>query len=492
VVYPAGLVISDQRVFVSAGVNDSDFALCRGELADLTTDMVAVRAARVIHLDRDAKNLLSPKSVKPISPKIPVFWWYAKGNLINSKISHALFEHGNFGDDASPLLVSKLSGIEPRRVVAGEKKLLAIGSILHRAGDGDIVWGSGLKSETALDSHPGGNILVTAVRGPKTLKVLEQAGWDTSKIKAMFDPGVLLRHIFADHLANYDISKNKRFGKIRIIPHFKDDLVFKRQRPDLIRHFISADNDPLRMLEQMLGAELVLSSSLHGLIFAESLGIPAIWVDSPGGEAHFKYLDYYEGTERFGVQVAANLTEALTAQAPAIPKFDFEKLLATFPAKEIAELANTRLPMASSEMVGAKARKAHREDFEHSTSNSVVVRSETLWVMGTKGSISLAPVDIEGDYSAVTLTLKPAVVVSTKAGFTVKVSVENGSSTIVHWVAGNREPKEVQLPVSRQMWNEGITITVKANSIGMGAGRISPKNIGLSIGVLSIGSAIPG
>ena len=492
VVYPAGLVISDQKVFVSAGVNDSDFALCRGELADLTTDMVAVRAARVIHLDRDAKNLLSPKSVKPISPKIPVFWWYAKGNLINSKISHALFEHGNFGDDASPLLVSKLSGIEPRRVVAGEKKLLAIGSILHRAGDGDIVWGSGLKSETALDSHPGGNILVTAVRGPKTLKVLEQAGWDTSKIKAMFDPGVLLRHIFADQLANYDISKNKRFGKIRIIPHFKDDLVFKRQRPDLIRHFISADNDPLRMLEQMLGAELVLSSSLHGLIFAESLGIPAIWVDSPGGEAHFKYLDYYEGTERFGVQVAANLTEALTAQAPAIPKFDFEKLLATFPAKEIAELANTRLPMASSEMVGAKARKAHREDFEHSTSNSVVVRSETLWVMGTKGSISLAPVDIEGDYSAVTLTLKPAVVVSTKAGFTVKVSVENGSSTIVHWVAGNREPKEVQLPVSRQMWNEGITITVKANSIGMGAGRISPKNIGLSVGVLSIGSAIPG
>jgi len=137
----------------------------------------------------------------------------------------------------------------------------------------------------------------------------------------MFDPGVLLRHIFADRLAKYDVKKNNRFGKIRIVPHFKDELVFKRQRPDLLKHFISPDGEPLKILESMLGAELVIASSLHGIIFAESLGIPAIWITSPGGEAQFKYLDYYEGTSRFGVKPIETIGEALSATPPPLPVF---------------------------------------------------------------------------------------------------------------------------------------------------------------------------
>ena len=492
VVYPTGLVISGEKVFISAGVNDSDLALIEGTVEDLTKGMTSARVTSVNHIHRSKKHSVSPQRVASITPKIPVFWWYAKGNVMNSTISHAVFEHGNFGDDASPLLVTKLSGIESRRVAAGERKLLAIGSILHRANDGDIVWGSGLKSDEALDEHPGGNILVTAVRGPKTLKVLEKAGWDTSNIKAMFDPGVLLRHIWAERLAKYDVKKNNRLGKIRIVPHFKDELVFKRQRPDLIKHFISADGDPLRILEKMLGAELVISSSLHGIIFAESLGIPAIWIDSPGGEAHFKYLDYYEGTGRVGVQAIPTITEALESQAPEVPEFDFEKLLATFPEKEITELANNRMPQAAAEMVGGKARKDYREDFEFSSSKSVVERNGNLWIVGTKGTVQLAPLDIDGLYSAVNLTLIPAVVLNAKRGFTAKVSVEGGTSTTVHWANGSREPKVVQLPVSKEMWNKGLKISIKANSVGMGGGRVSVRNVGMSLSVASIGAAIPG
>jgi hypothetical protein len=492
VVYPTGLVINDRKVFISAGINDSDLALISGTLEDLTTGMLAARVAHVMHIDRSAKSLVLPRKVPVITTKIPVFWWYAKGNVINSNISNAVFQYGNFGDDASPLLVTKLSGIESRRVVPGEKKLLAIGSILHRAKDGDIVWGSGLKSDEALDSHPGGDILVTAVRGPKTLKVLERAGWDTSNIKAMFDPGVLLRHIYADRLAQYDMNQNKRFGKIRIVPHFKDDLVFKRQRPDLIKHFISADGDPLRILESMLGADLVISSSLHGIIFAESLGIPAIWLDSPGGEGHFKYLDYYEGTGRVGVQVVPTLSEALSAQPPELPEFDFEKLLATFPAKEIAELASKRMPMATGEIIGGKARSSYREDFEHSTSKSLVLRNGALWMLGIRGTILLAPLEIDGDFSAVKITMVPAVLAKTRAGFKVKVSLEGGASATVQWENGSRVPKEIQLPVSKEIWNQGVRISLKANAVGMGGGRISLKNVGMSLGIISVGIGIPG
>lgn len=492
VVYPTGLVINGDDVAISAGLNDSDMTLVRGTLKDLSSGMSAAKTTEITVIDRTGKTSVAPLSVGKITPKIPVFWWNSQGNLINSAISTDVFKFGNFGDDASPLLVSKLSGVQSRRVVKGERKLLAIGSILHGAKDGDIVWGSGLKSEEALDEHPGGNIFVTAVRGPKTLKVLERAGWDTSNIKAMFDPGVLLKHIFADRLAKYDVEKNKRLGKIRIVPHFKDELVFKRQRPDLLKHFISPDGDPVKILESMLGAELVISSSLHGIIFAESLGIPSIWISSPGGEAQFKYLDYYEGTSRFGIEPIATIDEALNSQPPALPTFDFEKLMATFPKEEIAKLTQKRMPKATEEMVGAKARKSYREEFEHSTSKSVVVRNGSLWVSGTKGSVALAPVEIQGDYADVKVTLYPAIVLKSKKGFTVKVSVDGGPSTTVNWKNGARAPKKVQLPVSREVWNKGVVISVKANSVGLGGGQLSPKNIRLSVALTSIGAVVQG
>jgi hypothetical protein len=492
VVYPTGLVISGEQVWISAGIDDSEMTLVQGTLKDLHSGMVPARSGQIVHIDRSGKNDIAPMSVDSIPPKIPVFWWRAQGNLINSAISHHTFKHGNFGDDASPLLVTRISGLESRRVLPGDKKLLAIGSILHRAKDGDIVWGSGLKSEDALDEHPGGNILVTAVRGPKTLKVLEKAGWDISNVKEMFDPGVLLKHLYADRLAKYDVSKNERFGKIRIVPHFKDELVFKRQRPDLLKHFISPDGDPLRILESMLGAELVVSSSLHGIIFAESLGIPAIWLSSPGGEAQFKYLDYYEGTSRFGIKPIETIAEALVAQPPALPVFDFEKLLATFPAKEIETLANNRKPLSGDEMVGGKARKVYREDFEHATSKSVVDRYGIFWVKGKKGTIALAPLEINGNFTDVTLTLAPARLLKTKKGFTVNVSIDGGPSTSLTWKNGSRDPKQIQLPVSKELWARGVKVSLKASAVGVGGWSLTPKNLGLSVSVTAIGSAVQG
>ncbi len=490
VVYPTGLVISGDQVWISAGIDDSEMTLVQGTLKDLTSGMLPARKGQAVHIDRTGQNVVAPMSVASIPPKIPVFWWRAQGNLINSAISHHTFKHGNFGDDASPLLVSRISGLESRRVFPGDKKLLAIGSILHRAKDGDIIWGSGLKSEDALDEHPGGNILVTAVRGPKTLKVLEKAGWDISNVKEMFDPGVLLKHLYADRLAKYDVSKNERFGKIRIVPHFKDELVFKRQRPDLLKHFISPDGDPLNILESMLGAELVISSSLHGIIFAESLGIPAIWLSSPGGEAQFKYLDYYEGTSRFGIQPIDTIADALVAQPPALPVFDFEKLLATFPEKEITKLAQSRMPLSDDEMVGGKARKVYRDDFEHSTSKSVVDRYGILWVKGKKGTIALAPLQINGNFTDVTMTLVPAKVLKTKKGFTVTISVDGGPSTTLNWKDGSRDPKQIQLPVSKEVWASGVKLSFKASTVGVGGWMLTLKNIGLSVSITAIGSAV--
>jgi hypothetical protein len=102
VIYPTGLVISGENVWVSAGVNDSDLTLTKGTLKDLTAGMVPANISHVMDVDRSMEKKINPLSVAEIPPKIPVFWWYAKGNVMNSVISAAKFRYGNFGDDASP------------------------------------------------------------------------------------------------------------------------------------------------------------------------------------------------------------------------------------------------------------------------------------------------------------------------------------------------------------------------------------------------------
>ena len=120
------------------------------------------------------------------------------------------------------------------------------------------------------------------------------------------------------------------------------------------------------MVVWVLGCELVLSSSLHGVIFAEAFGVPARWVQRPGStrsESWFKYVDYYSayrpalarayarvridrlsnatnsfpaapviGLAPFGVQPASTWEEGgRMGGAPGIEHFDAALLLESFP-----------------------------------------------------------------------------------------------------------------------------------------------------------------
>ena len=71
-------------------------------------------------------------------------------------------------------------------------------------------------------------------------------------------------------------------------------------------HFLKTSLPWRAMLEALLPCQLVISSSLHGIIFAEAFGIPARWL-APRDVAHlerssyvtegwFKYVDYYAST----------------------------------------------------------------------------------------------------------------------------------------------------------------------------------------------------
>ena len=101
--------------------------------------------------------------------------------------------------------------------------------------------------------------------------------------------------------------------RVGIVPHYVD--VNEPILAELLRRFPSArlvpvSAPPRKFLQQLADCDLVLSSAMHGLIAADSLGIPNAWMRLSdrltGGE--WKFRDYYSV---FGIEPAALKPEQL-------------------------------------------------------------------------------------------------------------------------------------------------------------------------------------
>ena len=74
--------------------------------------------------------------------------------------------------------------------------------------------------------------------------------------------------------------------------------------------FQSLINKTIQRSSDIFNTELILSSSLHGVILAEAYGIPAVLIRNEN-EPLFKYKDYYMGTGRDKVVFAKSIKEGL-------------------------------------------------------------------------------------------------------------------------------------------------------------------------------------
>jgi pyruvyltransferase len=78
-------------------------------------------------------------------------------------------------------------------------------------------------------------------------------------------------------------------------------------------------------------SDFVTGSSLHAIVIAESLGIPARLITS-GAEPAFKYDDYFQGSGRAGFEPAGSVKEALALGGEPPISWDSGTLLGAFPA----------------------------------------------------------------------------------------------------------------------------------------------------------------
>ncbi|MCA1379256.1 MULTISPECIES: polysaccharide pyruvyl transferase family protein [Bradyrhizobium] len=245
-------------------------------------------------------------------PHVDLFFWRPDDGTIN------------FGDHLSIVVVDHLLrqfGYTLADEVPRQARLFAIGSVLHYARNGDVIWGSGVNGRPGQGdlNHRVQNLDVRAVRGPRTREVLQRRGIAVPEVFG--DPALLLPQLFPN----------------RFRPTAKKPWVFVPNLHDLNIVDPAADTvvSPLgswnRRIDAILEAELVLASSLHGIIVAEAFGIPARYVRLSSGEAEFKYHDYYEGTGRFAVEFATSIDEGREMGGAARLNFDHRALMSAFP-----------------------------------------------------------------------------------------------------------------------------------------------------------------
>lgn len=240
----------------------------------------------------------------------------------------------NWGDDLNPWLFNKLTRRLPIYCPHQDvPRLLMAGSILERSGPHDACWGTGFISE--FQEKPPTLKIAHALRGPLSRDVLLRNGIEAASIYG--DPGLLA----SDWVPCSNIKKFSR----GVIPHYVDhdqgSLLCKEINANLISVSLGIEEFVLRISE----ADIIFSSSLHGIICAESLGIPAVWVrfsdNLIGGD--FKFHDYIAGTDRLVKKIHAwdlrrdGLTKLFLDGIFQLPDFDLatvkHRLMESFPLK---------------------------------------------------------------------------------------------------------------------------------------------------------------
>lgn len=215
---------------------------------------------------------------------INIYWW--------SRVRENNEEFENFGDALVPYILEKTTPQNFKWIIPNENRVLRIfwkkrhyiiiGSILRRATAHSVIWGAGIMFRDSFVP----NAKFLAVRGPLTRNRLLELGY---KVPARYgDPGLLVGLFNRPNLI-------KKF-KIGFIPHFLDykEVVDTLGENSKIKIIDFLTNDPQQVIDEINDCELILSSSLHGIIIPHSLGIPSLWIKvSDRLIDDIKFYDYY-------------------------------------------------------------------------------------------------------------------------------------------------------------------------------------------------------
>ena len=184
-------------------------------------------------------------------------------------------DHNNFGDWLTPALL-KHFGFEVEWAEPWDADFMGAGSCL----DGltaekpykGILWGTGMMDRSKKPDIS--QAKVVALRGQFSKAHCH------SDCSILGDPGLL-----ANVLVKESIPVNHDVG---FIAHWND-----KETEVADAYKIKVTNDVTTVIKDAMSCKAIISTSLHGLILADALGLPRMWLytDANPGEG-FKFYDY--------------------------------------------------------------------------------------------------------------------------------------------------------------------------------------------------------
>lgn len=259
--------------------------------------------------------------LKPIIPfKINILY-YSQKSKYGKKYYH------NVGDYLSVIVFNQLVNYLGYKMGFKRKTycISFIGSIIQNLGQNAIIYGSGLIYDNdkirSILLRKKLNFDIRAVRGPETRRVLIELGYDVPEVYG--DPAILLPFFYKP------TQIIKKYSYI-LIPHKSKIEKYEKKGYKILS---TITDDWKHFIDEILSSELVISSSLHGIIIAEAYGIPAVLLNDTEHQDLFKYKDYYYSTGRYNIKTVDSVQEALRL-GPIIPpnlKKLQETLISAFP-----------------------------------------------------------------------------------------------------------------------------------------------------------------
>lgn len=216
----------------------------------------------------------------------------------------------NFGDCLQPY-IAKYYGLLPVYVSTKSKAdIIMQGSILQLINSDYSGYILGTGGDDFKYSFPEANVI--AVRGHLTKENIKESLNDAHNI-LLGDLGLLMAKV----LPNIEEKKYE----LGIVLHFVDhnSLIEKNYRYNFMKNnvlFINVLKSPEIVIRQIKQCKNIISSSLHGLIIADSFGIPNIRIVNrntmPTNFYDYKFEDYYSSLEVEADFIEVNGSESIS------------------------------------------------------------------------------------------------------------------------------------------------------------------------------------
>jgi pyruvyltransferase len=230
------------------------------------------------------------------------------------KIKVCFSDRENLGDSINPLIFGKVLGVEFENTDQYNCEITGIGSGLRRFfldyasmslsrkiyrkslsvfySKPVVLWSAGLtRTPLGTEGLARKNVIPSCVRGELSRKFVEHVLGRSLSDCVAGDAGLLAAELI-------DCSSERKEFRLGIIPH--DSERFEPEYETLLAStphskIIDVRGNVISILKEISKCECIVSSSLHGLIVADSLGIPnrrVVLTNKLTGDG-FKFNDYY-------------------------------------------------------------------------------------------------------------------------------------------------------------------------------------------------------